>query len=212
MNAQVNKKRVGRPSLGLEQQEKTRRMIIDTAKALFADEGIESVSMRKIAAKAGFSQRLPYLYFENKHAILRYIWEGFFAALFEDCHRSLEGVKGAQNRLEAFLRAYVNYWFRHQDQYELVFLNKDQIGGANDQYYVEEFGVVGRYDIIRDLVQACMDEGTIKPGDPILIGQMLICCVQGILHCLIVVGEFPWKPKEELVDTTLQALFAGLKS
>ncbi len=210
MKEQTGKKRVGRPSLSPGEQMQTRRKIIEVAKSLFAEEGIDSVSMRKIAAKAGFSQRLPYLYFENKHAILRYIWEDFFIALFKECHQSLKGIEGSHERLDTFLRGYVNYWFKHQDQYELVFLRKDQIGGPDDQYYVEEFGVVGRYDILRDLIQACIEDGTIKKGDPTLLGQILLCSLHGVLHCLIVVNEFPWKSKQELVDTTIQTLFKGL--
>lgn len=211
MEAQKTKRRVGRPSLDHGAQQKIRRKIIETAKALFAENGIEAVSMRKIAAKAGFSQRLPYSYFENKHAILRYVWEDFFVALFSDCNKALRNVEGAHDRLEVFLRAYVEYWFSHQDQYELVFLGKDQIGGPNDQYYVEEFGVIGRYDIIRELVQACMAENTIKKGDPVLYGQALLTSLHGLLHCLITVNEYPWEPKEKLIDTTLEFLFAGMK-
>jgi len=212
MKTQNQKRRVGRPNLDKDAQQKTRRQIIETAKALFAEEGIEAVSMRKIAAKAGFSQRLPYLYFENKHAILRYIWEDFFTALFKKCDEALKDVEGARDRLEVFLRTYVEYWFDNQSQYELVFLNKDQIGGPDDQYYVEEFGIVGRYDILKNLVQACIEEGTIKSGDPTLYGQTMLCSLHGLLHCLITINEYPWKQREELVDTTLGVLFAGLKT
>jgi len=212
MSLPPQKRRIGRPSLGQQEQMETRRQIIETAKALFSEQGIESVSMRKIAAKAGFSQRLPYLYFENKQSILRYIWEDFFVALFSECHSAIAGVKGSVKRLDVFLRAYVCYWFAHPDQYELVFLGKDQIGGTGDQYYVEEFGVVGRYDVLADLVKACIDDGEFKLGDAELYGQVLISSLHGILHGLIVVSEYPWKPKNELVDMTLDVIFRGMKA
>ena len=73
MQAENAKRHIGRPSLDQKAQEKMRRQIIETAKTLFAEEGIDAVSMRKIAAKSGFSQRLPYVYFKNKQAILRYV-------------------------------------------------------------------------------------------------------------------------------------------
>ncbi len=204
-------KRMGRPPIDLKSQEKTRRQIIETAKTLFSEQGIDAVSMRKIAAKSGFSQRLPYLYFKNKQEILRYIWEDFFICLFEECHSSITGVVGAKKRLETFLRAYVNYWFEHPDQYELVFLNKDQIGGADDKYYVDEFGVVGRYDIFTNLVQSCMDEGEIKQATPDLYVQTMLCSLHGLLHCLITISEYPWQPKQDLIDNTIQTLFGGMR-
>lgn len=210
MQAENAKRHIGRPSLDQKAQEKMRRQIIETAKTLFAEEGIDAVSMRKIAAKSGFSQRLPYLYFKNKQAILRYVWEDFFTDLFEECHYSITGVCGARPRLERFLRTYIDYWLKHPEQYELVFLNKDQIGGPDDTFYVEKFGVAGRYQAFESLVQSCIDEGVIRDADPVLIAQTLVCSVHGLLHCLITVGEYPWKPRQDLVDSTLEVLFSGL--
>ena len=211
MDKENKKRRVGRPSLDKENQQKARRKIILTAKSLFKEHGIESVSMRKIAAKAGFSQRLPYLHFKNKQAILRHIWEDFFIVLFDHCHKAIESVDEPHDRLEAFLRAYANYWFEHEDQYELVFLNKDKISDPADQYYVEEFCIVDRYEFLNGLVQDCMDNGTIKKGDPALYSQVLMCSLQGILHCLITIGEYPWNSRDDIIETNLELLFDGLR-
>ena len=74
--------RRGRPRRSPEQVDAMRERIIATARGLFAAEGFQSVSMRKVAAEAGCSPMALYGYFRNKNELLRHVWEEFFDPLF----------------------------------------------------------------------------------------------------------------------------------
>ena len=125
--------RAGRRPYDDEQVESIRRSIVDAARTLFAQHGIEGVSMRTIAAAAGHTPRMPYRYFIGKEDILRAIWHDVLSAAFDACDRAAADASTARGRLEAYVRAYARYWLDHPDQFELVFLRKDAIVGPDDR-------------------------------------------------------------------------------
>lgn len=51
--------------------------ILETAKKLFQESGMDSVSMREIAREAGMAIATVYQYFPNKQSIVRQIWENY---------------------------------------------------------------------------------------------------------------------------------------
>lgn len=51
--------------------------ILETAKKLFQESGMDSVSMREIAREAGMAIATVYQYFPNKQSIVRRIWENY---------------------------------------------------------------------------------------------------------------------------------------
>jgi AcrR family transcriptional regulator len=61
---------MGRPTLTERRRAQTRREIAETALALFAREGYDSVSAETIAEEAGISPRTFYRYFTGKDAVL----------------------------------------------------------------------------------------------------------------------------------------------
>ena len=66
--------------------ELTKEMIMDTARELFAEQGFQHVSMRKIAQSLGYSHGALYYHFKNKAEIsLQSCIIGLFLAESRDC-------------------------------------------------------------------------------------------------------------------------------
>ena len=66
-----------------------RAEILAAAKALFVADGVEHVTMRRIAAAVGVSATALYVYFPDKDAILRAIAAESFIALIAAHERSM---------------------------------------------------------------------------------------------------------------------------
>ena len=49
--------------------EHKRELILNAAKQIFAEEGLEGASLRAIAVRAGYTPAALYFYFESKEAI-----------------------------------------------------------------------------------------------------------------------------------------------
>jgi AcrR family transcriptional regulator len=83
------------------QKENLRQEILDAARTLFAREGIESVSIRKIAQRVEYSPGTIYLYFHDKAEILRTLCQETFAKL----QQALRGIKDDRcNTLDSLRR------------------------------------------------------------------------------------------------------------
>ena len=100
-----------------------RREILDAARELFAREGYESVSMRKIAHKIDYSPTTIYLYFQDKFELLRGICEetfGKLAAQFDEIERT---TQDPVERLKKAGRAYIEFGLRFPNHYRVTFMS-----------------------------------------------------------------------------------------
>lgn len=202
----------GRPPYTPEQEAAIRRRLVDIARALFTEEGFNSVSMRKIAARADCSPMALYRYFANKRALLRYIWEDIFVDVFEQCAKAVAGEETPGAQLRAFARVYLDYWFAHPDHYRVIFLNEDAVGGEGDQYYVFSSDILERLGLVRDLFASGIAAGDFAAGDAELFAQQFLCSLQGLAHCLITIPEYPWHARDALVTGTVDTLLRGFAS
>ncbi|MFQ5477854.1 MAG: TetR/AcrR family transcriptional regulator [Candidatus Krumholzibacteriia bacterium] len=206
------KRPAGRPRRTREHEEAFRRRLVAAARELFVEEGFESVSMRRIAARAGCAPMTIYQYFANKRAVLRHIWGDIFDEVLGRCTAAVERAAGAPEKLRAFARCFVAYWLEHPDHYRVIYLNEDAVEESLERYFVESADLVRRFSIVESLVREAMADGDFRSGDPALVTQTLICLLHGLAHSLITVPEYPWQPRERVVDASLDAVFRGFAS
>lgn len=85
----------------------------------------------------------------------------------------------------------------------MVFLNQ---GSAADgkALYVEQAGVLARFDFFRELIAGMQADGSARAGDPRLLGEALICSLIGIAHALVTIPEYPWMARKRLLAACLQ--------
>jgi AcrR family transcriptional regulator len=98
-----------------------RRSLLDTAILLIKQEGIEKLSMRKLADKVGVSQTAIYHHFGDKQALLNAMGEEgieqFQALLLQNIHSNAS----AEVQLTEFAYAYVDFARTNPELYELMF-------------------------------------------------------------------------------------------
>ncbi len=86
----------------------TRTRILDTAERLFAERGIESVSVRSILAAAGVNVALAHYHFGSREGLITALLEARVAPLVDEMTRGIEeaDARGRGATLEDVLRAY----------------------------------------------------------------------------------------------------------
>ena len=101
------------------------------ALTLFLREGIEAVTMRKIAVRIKYSPGTIYNYFANKNEIfLELRSDGF--ALFRSYQEKSRGHKSPRKRILEHGRAYLEFALENPRLYELMFIIKapmDKVAG-----------------------------------------------------------------------------------
>ena len=70
------------------EKQELRTRILDAARELFAEEGYDAVTMRKIAERIEYSPTAIYLHFRDKHALMRELCDEDFGALAASSGRS----------------------------------------------------------------------------------------------------------------------------
>ena len=200
-NSMSKESKMGRPKQSADEHQKKVDTIIETAQLLFISEGYESVSMRKIAAKAGMGTMTLYMYFSNKNAILHHIWAGFFDELLALIQADLEKKQGAKAKLKQMCMTYLNYWVVHKERFHIVFLNEDR-ASSEDDFFINNTDVSGQMlliagPLIQEFIKSDEDE-------PILLFlESLMCLVHGIALNVITISEYPWHNYEKYVDIFL---------
>lgn len=99
-----------------------RRTVLDASLALIAQDGLDALSMREVARRAGVSHQAPYHHFGDREGILAAICEEGFEKLKIDMRKAIAKA-GADpiDRLTAIGRAYVGFALAHPSHFKLMF-------------------------------------------------------------------------------------------
>jgi AcrR family transcriptional regulator len=196
-------------------KEETRQRILDAARELFASEGAEAVTMRRIAERIEYTPTTIYVHFKDKLALLRELMQSdlqVFAAHFA----SVAAVADPIERLSAMGRAYVDFAMTHPNHYRLLFITtlpvtKTELAPAAGTGTPEE----DAYAMLEAVVGAALASGRLRPEhtDLQLLCQTVWSCMHGVASLAISMrchGEFQWRPLEDITATTLRCLVRGM--
>jgi AcrR family transcriptional regulator len=193
-------------------KESLRQEIFEAASELFAKEGVQNVSMRKIAEKIEYSPTTIYLYFKDKTDLLYQICEETFAKLAVEVEKIRSQTTDPLEILRGGMKAYIEFGLKHPNHYEVVFITPlDSYIDEDFQYTFEDSMGKIAFDKLKESVAGCMDAGVIIKGDIDLISQTLWAGMHGLTSLLIGHTEFPFVEKERLIDSMLDTLIKGIK-
>lgn len=193
------------------EKENLRQDILDVAREMFATEGYESVSMRKIADKIEYSATTIYLYFKDKNELLYQICEETFAHLGEEIRAISEPETDLLVRLKKGLRAYIEFGVAHPHHYQVTFMSP-VFSHPTDEYHYE--GSMGErtFNFLREEVTNCITAGKLKNGDVDAISQALWAGIHGTTSLLIGHIDFPFVEQGKLIETVIDSMVDGFKT
>ena len=103
------------------EKEEIRHKILDAARELFAAEGYEKVTMRRIAEAIEYSPTTIYLHFEDKDDLVRALCHADFGRLLE----AMQLAPASADPIEAIRqlgRAYCAFALQYPNQYRFMFM------------------------------------------------------------------------------------------
>lgn len=96
-----------------------RRSLIDNALLLIRAEGIDGLSLRKLAERVGVSQTALYHYFKDKQDLLLSLGEVAIGQFTAELLAAVDG-KPLDQQLDEFVAAYISYARNNPELYELM--------------------------------------------------------------------------------------------
>jgi AcrR family transcriptional regulator len=99
-----------------------RQKVLDASLALIEEGGLDRLSMREVARKAGVSHQAPYHYFGDREAILAALAGDGFSKLGQSLARAAaQAGSEPAKAVEAMGRAYVEFAMRHPAYFQVMF-------------------------------------------------------------------------------------------
>ncbi|MCZ6569389.1 MAG: TetR/AcrR family transcriptional regulator [Deltaproteobacteria bacterium] len=109
----------------LQQRREARRAILDATEAVLVGEGFERLSMRRVAARCGYTVPTLYHHFGDKTGLIDELLEERFAKLLQRARRVRLSDDPVANMVE-YASAFVRFGLQHPSHYRLMTTPRQQ--------------------------------------------------------------------------------------
>jgi AcrR family transcriptional regulator len=192
------------------EREEIRTRILDAARELFAAEGVEAVTMRRIADRIEYSPTAIYFHFRDKEALLAELCDCDFRAF---AHEFIEIAKIADpvERLKAAGGAYVRFGLNNPSHYRVMFMTpKTAESKTIEKGNPEE----DAYAFLRGIVVELIAKNLVRDEtDPDLVAQVIWSAMHGLVSLEIAKCNdtwVDWRPVEERGRLVVTMILRGL--
>jgi AcrR family transcriptional regulator len=185
-----------------------RERLCEAAERLFAEKGLDGVTMRQLAAELGVSPMTPYRYFRDKEDILAAVRANGFNRFAEALETARDKTPGdARAKSTAVGEAYLDFALQHPNTYKLMF----DLNQPHEADYPE---LVEAGDRARATMSAYVEdllaEGELV-GDPEQIGMMFWAATHGAV-VLELAGKLPQGAARTLAHSMISSMARGLQA
>jgi AcrR family transcriptional regulator len=193
------------------EREEIRTLILDAARELFASEGVESVTMRRIADRIEYSPTAIYFHFRDKDALLAELCDCDFRA-FAQGFNVIAQIPDPVERLRQAGYAYVDFGLKNPSHYRLMFMTPKN---AQSQTITKGDPAEDAYAFLKGIVGELAAKGLLREDltDHDLVAQVIWSAIHGVVSLDIAKCNdtwVDWRPIDErtrqIVDMTLHGL------
>jgi AcrR family transcriptional regulator len=183
----------------------SRQAIIDAARALLVEGGIEAVSLRRVAAALGVTAPALYAHVTDKSDLLR-------ALAAQEAQRVVERFEAIPEtdsiaRMRAQGRTYVAYAKENPALFKALFLVRPDIRSPT----AAEAVATKAYEAAAACVFEAAEAGLLGTVDPELAALTIWTASHGVATVILAGPEFDPKLESALVETVIDSVIAGLQ-
>jgi AcrR family transcriptional regulator len=193
----------------------TREKIMDVARELFAREGYEAVTLRRIASAISYTAPAIYRHFSDKEELIREICRVDFARFAERFRSAFEVVDPVE-RLRAIGEAYVQFGVENPNHYRLMFMVQ-YVGTSNsDNSVARGDPTQDAYAVLQHTVAAIIKARRFRgrSADAELLCQTFWAGVHGVVSLEICKEQhtdwLQWAPLARRTEMIIDALISSL--
>jgi len=187
-----------------------RSAVIDAARDLIATDGLDRVSLRRLASRLGVTAPALYAYVTDKGDLLRGVAEGELDRLLTtfatiDCPDPVE-------QLRQLSRAYIDQALERPELFRTMFLFPPglDLPGVSLVPGAELPMATTVFDTAHAAVTAAIASGALRATDPTLAALSLWTAIHGAATVLLMGFPFDAATRDLVVDTVIDNALVGL--
>jgi AcrR family transcriptional regulator len=178
--------------IGKERSGETETAILEAARDLLAEGGLDAVSMRAVASKVGLSATAIYHWFQNKEDLVdRVVLHGFRRSEAYMWKAIEDLPPGSMDRVAALGEAYIRFALENREYFKIIFAIQTPA-----PRHIDDVPGQGGYRVLRQCVVEAMEAGNIRRMEPDLVVLFLWSVVHGLVTIFMACD-----PKELLAET-----------
>lgn len=191
----------------------TRSALLTTARRLFAARGYRGASVRAITGEAGANLGAVTYHFGSKERLYHAVLEDAFAPFRARLRAAASEGGPPLARVEAFVRAFFEYLFQHEELRGLV-LQELAVPGPVPEPVLRTIKM--NFGLLTELVNEGQAAGQIRSGDPALLAlatatqPIALNIVRPVLEQAGAVSFASPEDRARLVDNAIRFVLSGL--
>src|SRR5262245_43700316 len=183
------------------EREEVRNKILDAARDLFASEGYEQVTMRRIADAIEYSPTTIYNHFEDKDDLVRALCEEDFSRLLQVLSEE-EPPADPVEWIRRLGRAYARFGLELPNHYRFMFMTPNK-----GDHHEPMMACLASFGVLKEAVARAFATGQFRRGEVNTVSQVLWSSIHGAVALLITLRPEHWPEgpaADDLVDQTIE--------
>ncbi|MFQ5401091.1 MAG: TetR/AcrR family transcriptional regulator [Anaerolineae bacterium] len=167
------------------EREARRRLILDSAKAVFAERGFQNATVEEIANQAELAVGTLYRYFQSKE-------EMYVSLLFEAMEMFRQNIEAARasdaapdEQLRAVWRYFYDFYVQQPESYlAFMFLHNEGLRDVISPEVLDEINQRAgeNFRLVGQIVQASVEAGIYRPVDSRVVVDVLWSLLMGLVQ------------------------------
>lgn len=179
-------------------RQRTREYFLDAAKELVENEGVESVSVRRVADDAGYSFATLYKYFADLNELLWDVKQAMILDFAGYMQEKMPGVLVDGGGMKSVFQIYTDYFFQHPNVFKFFYFHRLIPPHRPQEEAAPDFDAMSRQAFL-----GYVRQGKLKEQDVDTVARTCIYTVHGMLTLF-------FSGNGDLTETSLQAELARI--
>ncbi len=185
-----------------------RDTIFRAAGELLAEEGYANFSLRKLAARIGYSATTIYRHFDDKDALVFGVIEHGFSQFGQFVCDAAAPHTDPFERLRAMGRAYVRFGLENPVHYRIMFMERCDYWAHKEAS--PESAAMQSYQALHDVVAACIATGGASIADIDAVTHAVWAHMHGVVSLALTMPFLEKSEVEAMTEASLTLTLEGL--
>lgn len=199
---------MARPPATEEQRQAQRHRIYLAAREIYEETGIDSISIRGVAARACVSQGTIYSYFANRSELMRSLWLEPVTKVGRQLEQLAAATPDPVERIRSLLLAFIDFAVGNPDVHRgaMLFVRP----ASRDQPDVSPPEELAFYRLMLEAVTELTESGGLALQEPALAVELLWAAVHGALGLAINTDIYDLSPADVLAPKMVDLLMRSV--